>query len=126
MQSSVGNRGKDPVAKGGMMLVRIGFLVALVLGLGLLLDVLPRTGVREVHMLAGVLVLVGIWIAAIRLSGQKRQGMGPVWGAAVLALVGAAMGILAMLGKGSGIMHMVVMLVTIGLAEMGVGRANKA
>lgn len=77
-------------------------------------------------MFAGILVLIGIWTAAIRLAGQKRSGMGPVWGAAVLALVGGAMGIGAMMGHVNGILHMTVMLVTIGLAEMGVGRANKA
>lgn len=44
MQSTVPNRGKDPVAKGGMMLVRLGFLVALVLGLGMLTDTFQTRG----------------------------------------------------------------------------------
>jgi hypothetical protein len=125
MQSSVGNRGKDPVAKGGMMLVRLGFLIALIIGLGILTGASWASAALPWHMLAGVLVLIGIWTATIRLATQKRSGMAPVWAAAVLGIVGAGLGSAAMSGAVSGIVHMVVMLLTIGLAEMGVARANK-
>jgi hypothetical protein len=126
MQASVRNRGKDPVAKSGMMLVRLGFLVALVLGLGRLTGTWTSGAVLQWHMLAGILVLIGIWTATIRLAAQKRSGMGPVWGAAVLALVGAGLGPAALGGALPSYVHILIMLVTIGLAEMGVGRANKA
>jgi hypothetical protein len=115
------NPGRDRVVTIGMMLVRLGFVIAFVLGLGFLFRLVTAGAAVPVHMAAGLLVIAGLLIAAVRLIGQKRKGAGQVAIAAGVAVVGAAMAL-----TGQGIGHLILMLVAIGLGEMSVAKATKA
>lgn len=114
---------KDRVVKTGQMLTRVGFVLALLLGLSLMFELGARQHVLAGHLIAGVLVLGGIWAVALRYASLKRSGMGPLWAGAGLAGVGAVLGLLALRGEGSsGLVHLTVMLLAVSAAEMGAGR----
>lgn len=115
---------KDGVASRGLMLSRIGFTLAFLLGLTFLVDLVAAGSLVMLHMLAGVITVAGIWLTAFRFAALKRPGMGPLYAAAGLAAVGAAMG-LSLVGQ-PGLVHMAVMIGAVGLAEMGAARANRA
>lgn len=97
------------------MLMRLGLVVALILGLGDLSGWLPFSPkILWVHVAAGLAVLVGI--AALTLGYRSAR----MAAALVLALIGAGFGILvrARGGPYDGFIHLGLMLASVGIAEM--------
>jgi hypothetical protein len=97
------------------MLMRLGLVVALILGLGDMSGWLPFSPkILWVHVAAGLAVLLGVAALAI----QTRSGR--MWLALLIALIGAAFGILvrAQGGPYDGFIHLGLMLAAVGIAEM--------
>ena len=105
-------REPDQVLRYAHVARRLGALVAVILGLGMLFS-LPTS--MALHMGSGLLALLGIWLAAIRLAKQQRSSI-VLWVAALLAVGGV---VAALSGMG-GMMHLVAMLLSLALAELGV------
>lgn len=119
---------RDRVAFVGMMVTRLGFVFALLLGMGLMFGyaIENREQLLALHLVAGLMVLGGIWATTIRFAMLKRSGMNVLWAGATLAFVGAALGLASMMGLGAGIIHLLLMLATVGLAEAGAARVNRS
>jgi hypothetical protein len=115
--------GRDRVVTVAMMLVRLGFVVAIVLGLGMMFGLWGAGSVLPLHIGAGVLVLVGILLAGGRARTLGRGGVSFL----LIGLLTGAVGAVAVLrGWAPGLLHLVLMLVAVGLAEMNVAKLNKA
>jgi hypothetical protein len=113
-------RRRDRVAFIGMMMARLGGTLAVLLGIAALLDY----GVVMAHMAAGLLLLVGVLVAAARYTILGRPVL-PVW-AGLLVLVAGTTISLGYWGPGLGLVHAAVMLLGFGRAEMGSARARRA
>ncbi len=104
-----------------MMIYRLAFLIALLVGLGRLFHFYPMsTTLRDVHIVAGLIMLVAaVWLAI----DTKQTG---AWVGALLVLAG---GILPLYSKGDPlsvrIFHVAIMVVAVGLAEMAASRATR-
>ena len=102
-----------------MMAVRGGFVLAIVLGLGMWFSLWSSQTVLPVHIFAGGLVLLGVLVALVRTK-------------AVMLAVGLLVGLLGVavaIGgfvPNVGVIHLLLMLVTVGLAEMTVAKLKKA
>jgi len=105
-------REPDQVLRFAQAALRLGGLVAVILGLGMLFS-LPSS--MALHMGTGLLAVMGVWLAAIRQAVQQRGSM-VLWIAALLALGGV---VAALSGMG-GMMHLVAMLLSAILCELGV------
>jgi hypothetical protein len=104
-----------------MMVVRLGFVIAIVLGLGIMFTLWGADKVLPVHILAGILVLGGILLAGVR--SLARGGAAFL----LIALVVGAVGAIAIVrGWAPGILHLLLMLAAVGLAEMNVAKLKKA
>lgn len=114
-------RRRDRVAFMGMMTARLGGTLAVLLGIGILLDY--RGMVATLHILAGVLVLVGVLVTAARCTVLGRSSL-TVWAGLLVLVVGTTIS-LGYWGEGLGLVHLVVMLLGFGLAEMGAARARR-
>ena len=116
---------KDRLVTIGMMLVRLGFVVAAVLGVGMMASLWSRTAVLPFHLLTGAMVVAGLWMAVLRLTSLGK-GAGIAWGGAGASVVGAGIGLAAMMtGSSFGVIHLVVMLAAVGMGEAGVAKASK-
>lgn len=108
------------MVKTGKMLLRLGFLVAIVIGLGIMFNWFGSNLVH-VHMLGGILALVGGWMVA--LGSRSPRGAGARWLAALILLGGAVLGFMMMTGNypfpNARMVHWIGMLVAVALAEMG-------
>lgn len=109
------------MVKAGKMLLRLGFVIAIVLGLGMMFGWFGG-GVLHFHMLAGVLALVGGWLVAVGSRSPQRAAVR--WVAALLLLGGVVLGTMMMMGNypfgaASSTVHWITMLVAVALAEMG-------
>lgn len=109
------------MVKTGKMLLRLGFVIAIVLGLGMMFGWFSG-GVLHFHMLAGFLALVGGWLVAIGSRSPQRAAVR--WIAALLLLGGVALGTMMMMGNypfgaASSTVHWITMLLAVSLAEMG-------
>lgn len=108
--------------KGTLMIFRLAVAIALLVGLGGLFGLYPMSPVlRDVHIVAGIIVLVSVaWMA----FQVKNATVGV---AALLVLLG---GILPLVSRADSlamrVFHLVIMIVAVGLAEMGVARASRA
>ncbi|NMP23387.1 hypothetical protein [Sulfobacillus harzensis] len=108
--------------KGTQMILRLAFVIALLVGLGGLLGFWAMTPVlRDVHIVTGLMVLVSAgWLAFQVKNPTVAVG-------ALLILLG---GILPLIMSADSlavrVFHLVVMIVALGLVEMGVGRALRA
>lgn len=105
-------REPDQVLRYAHMALRVGAVVAVILGLGMLFR-LPSN--VALHMGSGLLALMGVWLAAIRLAMRQRASM-VLWVAALLAVGG----VVAVLSGMGGIIHLAAMLLSVLLAEFGV------
>lgn len=106
------------------MLLRLSFLVALILGLGDLFGwIVFSRPILVVHIVAGLVVLLSIWILAA-LQHREGQASAGTWTAPFLALLGASLGLWfpASGSEAIGILHLVVMLLAVGLVEMRTAR----
>lgn len=110
----------DSVVKTGKMLLRLGFVVAIVLGLGMMFGWFSGS-MQHVHMLFGAVALIGGWLVALGSRSPQRAAVR--WIAALLLLAGAVVGIMMMMGNylfaGVSTVHWITMLIAIALAEMG-------
>ncbi len=82
------------------------------------------SGVAMLHMLAGILVAVGILLVTVRFALLGRAGA-PLYIAALLAIFGLLQA-LSVVSVGPQVVHFPVMLVAIGLTEMGAAKINRA
>lgn len=107
--------------KGTFMMFRTSVLIALLVGLGGLFHVYPMTPTLiDVHIVAGIIVLVTVSWTAIQV---KNAAVGV---AAFLILLGGLLPLLPTKnGLNTNIFHLVIMIVAIGLAEMGISRARR-
>lgn len=103
------------------MILRLAFLVALVVGLGGLFNLYHMTPtLRDVHIVAGLIMLIAIIWLAVEIKNAVLMV------AAVLVLAGGLIPLLSTADPLSiRIFHIVIMVVAIGLAEMGVSRSTK-
>lgn len=122
-------QGRDRIATVSLMLARLGFLGAIVLGLGMMFGAITAGGAVMLHIVAGAVVLGGIWVALIRFAMLGRRVTGPLMAGAILALAGALLGLGTNNGWVAGdygLLHFLIMLAAVGLAEMGAARLNRA
>lgn len=109
------------MVKTGKMLLRLGFVIAIILGLGMMFGMFGGNTLH-LHMLAGILALIGGWLVALGSRSPQRAAFR--WIAALLLLGGAVLGTMMMmgnypLGAMSSTVHWMTMLVSVALAEMG-------
>ncbi|HYG59329.1 MAG TPA: hypothetical protein VD902_14800 [Symbiobacteriaceae bacterium] len=109
-------KGRDRVVRMAMMAVRAGFVLAVVMGVGMMVHVWQKGDVLLFHMLSGVLVLGGVLTAGVRAILLER----PVTLLALGVLAGVSGAVLALSGAVPGLVHLVLMLAAVGLAEAGV------
>lgn len=110
------------------MLIRGGFVVALLLGVGQWLGWLSPNGLwTDLHMVAGLCVLVGIWMAAFSTRTRAGKTVAGTWVAAVFVVIGAGLG-LVIRGHATlatAWLHVVLMVIAVALVEMATARARR-
>lgn len=114
--------GPDKVVRVAMMATRAGFLLAVVLGIGMMTG-LVSAGLLPVHILAGVLTLGGIITAGGRALALGRSGLALMGVGLGSGLVGA---VLAITGTATGVVHLALMVGAVSLAEMTVAKLKRA
>ncbi|PSR34774.1 MAG: hypothetical protein C7B46_03425 [Sulfobacillus benefaciens] len=109
------------------MLLRTAFLLALLLGLGDLFKIWAETPVLvDAHIIAGLLVLGSMWTLAVQAGKVASGAGGPLWVAGFVVLVGAVIALFMRIsGNLWGILHLVLMLIAMGMAEMGIARSKR-
>jgi hypothetical protein len=113
--------GRDRVLTAALMVMRTGAAAAFLLGLGFLFQQWSFASWGDVHMTAGILVLLSILAAGVR---ALMLGKG-----ATLLLIGLADGVagagvgLAHLG---GLAHLTMMVLAVGVVEMAAAKIRKA
>ncbi len=114
--------------KFNMMVLRVAFLIALLLGLGSMLHIFRFTIVTlDLHIAAGVIVAVVIWFLAISLGQRKLKGTGSLWTAAILMLIGGIVGLVFSIHSVAwGTAHLIIMVVAMILAEIGASTAIRS
>lgn len=104
------------------LLVRIGFVVALLAGLGIWAGIISASAPWAVglHIAAGLAVVAGIVIMAGGSGAWPARARWTIWMATVLVVGGALIGAFAPVHRdpwlGAG--HLAVMVVAVALAEM--------
>lgn len=112
--------GRDRLVVIAMMTTRLGFVLALLLGLGFMVGVVPGS-LLPLHILTGVLVLGGILLAGIRT--MSRGGITLLGIGLAAGLIGAVAQLLSVL---PGLIHLLLMVAAVALAEMNVAKLKKA
>ncbi|MCY0877457.1 MAG: hypothetical protein OWU84_00705 [Firmicutes bacterium] len=107
--------------KATAMIFRLSFLVALVIGLGGLFHFLPMTRTMvEVHIVVGLMMLVSIaWLAWETKSAALGVAAVILMAAGALPLVSPADPLTVRL------VHLVMIIVAVAVAEMGLGQATR-
>lgn len=114
--------GRDRAVFVGMMVARLGFVLSLVIGLGWLLGLYNIDS--RLHLGTGVLTVLSILLVAVRLL-MTGKGGGATLAAGLLGAAGALVGISATGRSANGLIHLVIMVAMLGLAEMTVARAKR-
>lgn len=111
-----------------LMAARLGFVGALVLGLGGLFGwwTMGSTAVLVVHIVFGAVFALAIWSAAAITRGRGRQGLMAGSLIADLAVVLAVLELVNGRMPIPVILHPVLMVLALGFAEMGAARERKA
>ena len=114
--------------------LRIGFLLALLFGLGFWTGILPANGLVVIHMLLGLIVVAALWALGL-LQAARGGGLGLTLGTFVLGLVVAIFGLTqrqlwAAVHSAGGIfslqiLHLLLAIAAIGLGEMCAARARR-
>jgi hypothetical protein len=102
-----------------MMAVRLGFVVAALIGLGRMFGVVADVG--PIHLLAGILALAGALVAGVRMLVLGRGGALPLVG--VVVGVAGAMGVL--LEVLPGIVHLLLLVAAVGMAEASAAKLKR-
>lgn len=110
--------GRDGVVRGAMMAVRGGFVLAILLGLGMWFSLWSSQTVLPFHIFAGGLTLLGILVALVRTKAVTLVL------ALLIGLLGAVVAISHALAS-VGAPHLLMMLLAVGLAEMTVAKLKK-
>lgn len=113
--------GPDKVVRAAMMATRAGFLLAVVLGFGMMMDLITRS-VLPLHILSGVLTLGGILVAGGRALSLGRSGLALLGVGIGAGLVGA---VVALTNMATGIVHLALMVAAVALAEMTMARLKR-
>lgn len=114
--------------------LRIGFLLALLFGLGFWTGLLPANGLVVIHMLLGLIVVAALWALGL-LQAMRGGSLGLTIGTFVLGLVVAIFGLTqrqlwAAVHTAGGILslqilHLLLAIAAIGLGEMCAARARR-
>lgn len=112
--------GRDRVVTIAMMLVRLGAVVAIVLGLGRMAGLWSFASLGGVHILAGALVLLGALVAGIRMMSLGK-GAVMLLGGVVIGMAGAAVALRGM----SGVFHLLLMVAAVGMAEANAAKLKR-
>lgn len=109
------------------MFYRTAFMLALLLGIGDMFGFWPSTRLLvDTHIIAGLLFLGSVWVLATKVSKTTPRASGPLWAALFMILVGAVIALFMNIsGNLLGILHLVLMLIAMGMVEMGVARAKR-
>lgn len=114
--------------------LRIGFVLALLFGLGFWTHILPENGLVVLHMLLGLVVVAALWGLGL-LQAARGGSLGLTMGTFVLGLVVAIFGLTqrqlwAAVHTAGGIVtlqiiHLVLGIAAVGLGEMCAGRIRR-
>ena len=115
--------------------LRIGFLLALLFGLGFWTGLIPANGLVVIHMLLGLVVVAALWGLGL-LQAARGGSLGLTVGTFVLGLVVAIFGLTqrqlwATVHNPGAILtlqfvHLLLGISAIGLGEMCAGRIRRA
>jgi hypothetical protein len=115
--------------------LRIGFLLALLFGLGFWTGIIPANGLVVIHMLLGLIVVAALWGLGL-LQAVRGGSLGLTAGTFVYGLIVAIYGLTqrnlwAAVHNAGGIttlqiLHLLLGIGAIGLGEMCAGRIRRA
>lgn len=124
--------GQQPNALRGIkvtqMILRTAFLLALVIGLGGMFGWLPFTPATvDLHIASGIIVAISMAALAANIGRFRRPGAAVLWTGVLLVVAGGFMALYwHIAGNALGLAHLALMLVAMGLAEMGAARAKRS
>lgn len=110
--------------------LRIGFLLALLFGLGFWTRLVPEPGLVVVHMLLGLIVVAALWALGL-LQAVRGGSLGLTFGTFLLGLVVAIFGLTQqhILPTSAHwiiqVIHLLLGISAIGLGEMCAARARR-
>lgn len=114
------------------MLLRGGFVVALLLGLGFWTAILPTNGLVLLHMLVGLIIVAAVWYLGLAQAQRPGGSLGLTVATFLMGLVLAIVGLTqvkmeAALHNALGvqIVHVVLALLVVGLGEMCTARMRR-
>jgi hypothetical protein len=110
------------------MILLLAFLIALLFGLGGLFNWLPFTPTTvDLHIVSGIIMAIAILVLAISISRAGKPGAAALWIGFAAIFIGGLMGLFLHIGGNFlGIIHLTLMLIAMGLAEMGASVAKKS
>lgn len=117
-----------------LMVLRVAFLLALILGIIFWANpALPaqNTGLKDVHMALGIIVVLSLWIIGLAQGFIKGGGnFGLALGTFIIGLAVAVVGIGQESWRGANvelfnIIHLLLGLLAIGFGEMVAGRTKR-
>lgn len=108
-------------ARPTQMVFRLAFVLALLLGLDHWWSAAPAPWILGAHIGTGILLLITLWMLAAAWSTRI------LWAAAILGTVAAAVAVMAGSHNGGwAIVHLVLMIAVVGMAEAGASRAKRS
>ncbi|HYF78830.1 MAG TPA: hypothetical protein VD973_16975 [Symbiobacteriaceae bacterium] len=111
--------GPDRVVTMAMMGVRLGFVVAALIGVGHMFGLVESVG--PFHLIAGILALLGALVAGVRMLVLGRGGGLPLL-AVVIGVAGAVAMLTGMLG---GFLHLLLMVAAVGMTEASAAKLKR-
>ncbi len=110
------------------MILRLAFLVALFIGLAAMFNWIPFTpATLKLHIISGLIVAIAILVLAIAVSRAGKPGAAALWIGFAAIIIGGLLGLFWHIsGNFLGVIHLILMLLAISLAEMGGATAKKS
>lgn len=115
------------------MLLRGGFLLALLLGLGFWTAILPTGGLVLLHMLVGLIVVGSLWYLGLAQAQRAGGSLGLTLGTFLLGLLLAIVGLTQVRLEAAlhsvlavQIVHVLLAVLVVGLGEMCTARIRRA
>jgi hypothetical protein len=103
-----------------MMVLRVGFVAAAVVGLGHMFGLVDSVG--AIHLVAGILALVGALVAGVRMLVLGRGGGLPLLG----VVIGVA-GAVGMLTRSlPGLAHLLLLVAAVGMTEASAAKLKRS
>lgn len=105
--------------------LRIGFLLALLFGLGFWTGLLPANGLVVIHMLLGLIVVASLWALGL-LQAVRGGSLSLTMGTFILGLIVAIFGLTqrqlwAVVHSAGGIVTLQILHLLLGIAAIGLG-----